>query len=59
MYDLLIEDKDEEEDMVVEKDENGMAVEKEEVAKQLGDQSVSPLALQEKRGQGGAKGRGR
>ena len=45
MYDSLNEDKDEEEDMVVEKDENGMAVEKVEIAKQLGDQSISPLAL--------------
>ena len=44
MYDSLNEDKDEE-DMVVEKDENGMAAEKEEIVNQLGDQSISPLAL--------------
>jgi hypothetical protein len=59
MYDSLNEDNDDEEDIVVEKDEKGMAAEKEEIAKQLVDQSISPLALQEKRGQGGAKGRGR
>ena len=49
MYDSLNEDKDKEEDMVVEKDENGMAAEKQEIAKQLGDQFISPLALQEKK----------